>query len=76
MRMALGIHRLTYLGFAMLLLACQHASPPPAYLSSHPTWEMYPRASSPPSSCPGQYRITMESYTGDIFMGCWGQTTD
>jgi len=75
MRMALGIHQSTYLGFAMLLIACQHAPPPP-HLLSHPIEEMFPRASSPPPKCPGQYRNSMESYTGDIFMGCWGHKTD
>jgi hypothetical protein len=75
MRMARRIHQSTYLGFAMLLLACRHAPPPP-YLPSHPKEEMFPRASSPPPACPGQYRIFMESYSGDIFMGCWGHKTD
>jgi hypothetical protein len=74
MRMAQRIRQSTYLCFAMLLLACQHASP--AFLPSHPKEEMFPRASSPPPNCPGQYRISMESYTGDIFMGCWGNKTD
>jgi hypothetical protein len=76
MRTALCIHHSTYLGLAMLLLACQHAAPPPPYLPGHPIAEMFPRASSPPPDCPGQYRVSMESYTGDVFMGCWGQKTD
>ena len=75
MRMALRIHPSAYLGFAMLLLACQ-SSPPPPYLPPHPISEMFPRASSPPAGCPGQYRMTMESYTGEVFMGCWGQKAD
>jgi hypothetical protein len=74
--MALRIHQSTCVGLAMLLLACQHAQPPPAYLPSHQKEEMFPRASSPPPGCPGQYRISMESYSGDVFMGCWGQKTD
>jgi len=37
---------------------------------------MFPRASSPPPDCPGQYRMSMESYTGDVFMGCWGHKAD
>jgi hypothetical protein len=82
MRMALCIHqssyRASYLGLAMLLLACRHAAPPPPppYLPGHPIAEMFPRASSPPPDCPGQYRVSMESYTGDVFMGCWGNKTD
>jgi len=60
----------------MLLLACRHAAPPPPYLPGHPVAEMFPRASSPPPDCPGQYRMSMESYTGDVFMGCWGQKTN
>src|ERR1700733_2322598 len=75
MRMARHIRQSIYLGFAMLLLACRHASPPP-YLPGHPQEEMFPRASSPPPGCPGQYRVAMQSYSGDIFMGCWGQKTD
>jgi hypothetical protein len=74
--MALGARQSTLLGLAMLLPACQHASPPPAYLPSHPIAEMFPRASSPPPNCPGQYRLSMESYTGDVFMGCWGHKAD
>jgi hypothetical protein len=70
------IHHSTYLGLAMLLLACQHEPPPRPYLPSHPKEEMFPRASSPAPSCPGQYRISMENYGGDIFMGCWGNKSD
>jgi hypothetical protein len=70
------IQQLTFLGFVMLLLACQHPSPPPYYLPSRPKQDLFPRGSSPPPDCPGQYRISMESYTGDIFMGCWGHKTD
>jgi hypothetical protein len=55
---------------AIPLLACQHAPP---YLPSHPISEMFPRASSPPPTCPGQYRLTIEDASGDVFLGCWGQ---
>jgi hypothetical protein len=57
----------------MLLVACQDAPP---YLQSHPSWEMFPRASSPPPNCPGQYRLTVENFNGDFFLGCWGTKTD
>jgi hypothetical protein len=53
------------------LAACQHQAPAP-YLPSHPAWEMYPRASSPPATCPGQYRTVIEDASGTIFLGCWG----
>jgi hypothetical protein len=74
--MALRIDQFSSLGLAAFLLACEHTSPPPPYLPSHPITEMFPRASSPPPSCPGQYRSLMESYAGDLFMGCWGQRAD
>jgi hypothetical protein len=54
----------------MLLGGCQDAPPP--YLQSHPSWEMFPRASSPPPDCPGQYRMVVENISGDFFLGCWG----
>jgi hypothetical protein len=38
--------------------------------------EMYPRGSSPPSNCPGQYRTTIEDYNGGIFLGCWDSKTN
>jgi hypothetical protein len=76
MRTALSIHQSVYLGLAILLIACRHAAPPPPYLPGHPVAEMFPRASSPPPDCPGQYRMSMESYTGDVFMGCWGHKAD
>jgi hypothetical protein len=60
-----------------LLLGCEHTpSKPPPNLPSHPTWEMFPRASSPPADCPGQYRSVIEDVNGDAFLGCWGQKTD
>jgi len=53
----------------ILLLGCEHT---PSHLPSHPTWEMFPRASSPPPSCPGQYRSVIADSNGDFFLGCWG----
>jgi hypothetical protein len=76
MGMARRIRHSGYLGMAILLLACRHADAPLPYLPSHPKEEMFPRASSPPSNCPGQYRASLESYDGDIFMGCWGSRVD
>jgi hypothetical protein len=73
MNVALIIDRSITLILATLLLACQHA---PAYLPSRPIGEMFPRASSPPPSCPGQYRTMIEHADGDYFMGCWGHKTD
>jgi hypothetical protein len=61
------------LGLAMLLVACHHASP---YLPSRPMADMFPRGSSPPEDCPGQYRSTLESASGSFFMGCWGIKTN
>src|ERR1700689_830538 len=58
---------------ATLLCACQSA---PAYLPSHPTWEMFPRASSPPANFPGQYRTTVENSNGTFFVGFWGTRAD
>jgi hypothetical protein len=58
---------------AMPLLACQHE---PTYLPSRPIGQMFPRASSPPPSCPGQYRSVIEDAHGDFFIGCWGHKTD
>jgi hypothetical protein len=55
----------------VLLAGCVHAPPP--HLPSHPTWEMFPRASSPPANCPGQYRSVIENADGDVFLGCWGE---
>jgi hypothetical protein len=57
------------LSLAVLLVACHH---PPPYLPSRPPGEMFPRASSPPPTCPGQYRSTLQASNGDIFLGCWG----
>ena len=56
-----------------LLLGCQHTPP---QLPSRPAWEMFPRASSPPPACPGQYRSVIENASGDFFLGCWGKKTD
>jgi hypothetical protein len=68
-KMARIIARPLLLSAALLLSACQHAPP---YLPSRPPGEMFPRASSPPPTCPGQYRTTIENYNGSIFLGCWG----
>ena len=78
MSVAAVISRSIALILWMLLLGCQHVPPQdtPAYLPSHPSWEMFPRASSPPSSCPGQYRNVIQDSTGDVFLGCWGQKAD
>jgi hypothetical protein len=38
--------------------------------------DMFPRGSSPPQDCPGQYRATLESDNGSFFMGCWGIKTN
>jgi hypothetical protein len=73
--MALRIHQSTYLGVAMLLLACRHDAPP-QYLPSRPIIDLFPRGSSPPPNCPGQYRTVIGEAGGDIFMGCWGHKTD
>ena len=54
---------------AVALPGCQHAPPK---LPSRPAWEMFPRASSPPPDCPGQYRTVLEDASGSIFLGCWG----
>lgn len=59
-----------------LLVGCGHTPSPLHQLPSHPTWEMFPRASSPPAECPGQYRSVIEDSKGDSFLGCWGQKTD
>jgi hypothetical protein len=58
---------------AMLLIGCQHSQP---YLPSRPPGEMFPRASSPPPDCPGQYRTIIEDVNGSIFLGSWGSRTD
>lgn len=65
------------LALGIQLLACQHKPAQPVHVSlpSRPTWEMYPRASSPPSDCPGQYRTVIQDMNGDLFLGCWGQKT-
>jgi hypothetical protein len=76
MGVALRLQHPTYLSLAVLLIACQHTAPRGPYLPSHPKEEMFPRASSPPPGCPGQYRISMENYGGAFFMGCWGQKVD
>jgi hypothetical protein len=67
---------LACLTLVLLAPACKHSDPPLPYLPSHPKSEMFPRASSPPSDCPGQYRTALESYDGDIFMGCWGNRAE
>ena len=67
------IHRLIALIPVVLLPGCGHT---PSHLQSRPTWEMFPRASSPPPECPGQYRSVIEDAGGSFFLGCWGQKTD
>jgi hypothetical protein len=69
MNVAPTINRPIYLGLAVLLVACHHAPP---YLPSRPLADMFPRGSSPPQDCPGQYRSTLESGSASFFMGCWG----
>jgi hypothetical protein len=59
------------LAITLTLTACQHPAPTHS-LPSRPSWEMYPRASSPPPTCPGQYRTVIEDASGTIFLGCWG----
>jgi hypothetical protein len=66
------IKRSICLKLATLLLACHHAP----YLPSRPIAQMFPRASSPPPTCPGQYRTTVENDNGTFFMGCWGNKTN
>jgi hypothetical protein len=61
------------LSAVMLLIGCQHApAHDPPYLPSRPPGEMFPRASSPPPACPGQYRSVIDDFNGTIFLGCWG----
>jgi hypothetical protein len=67
------ICRLFSLILAAPLHGC-HKAPPD--LPSHPASEMFPRASSPPPTCPGQYRMVLEDAKGGYFMGCWGRKTD
>jgi len=69
---AATVRRSVALILGMLLLACQHPQPALPFLPSHPITEMFPRASSPPASCPGQYRSVIEDAGGEIFLGCWG----
>jgi hypothetical protein len=72
MNVVLTINRPLCFGLAMLLVACHHAPP---YLPSRPLADMFPRGSSPPDDCPGQYRTTLESGSESFFMGCWGIKT-
>ena len=66
---------LTSLAVACLLASCGHAvRVDHAPLPSHPAFEMFPRASSPPADCPGQYRTTLEDHGNSVFLGCWGTT--
>jgi hypothetical protein len=69
MNVARSIDRSIALIPLILLLGCDHA---PSHLPSRPTWEMFPRASSPPPNCPGQYRSVIEDSNGAVFLGCWG----
>jgi hypothetical protein len=73
MNVALTMNRPLCLGLAMLLVACHHAPP---HLPSRPMADMFPRGSSPPQDCPGQYRSTLKSSSGSFFMGCWGIKTN
>jgi hypothetical protein len=56
----------------MLLAGCHYPAAAPPHPPVHPPWEMFARASSPPSSCPGQYRTTLEESSGTVFLICWG----
>jgi hypothetical protein len=69
MNVVFFINRSFCLGLAMMVGACHHAPP---YLPSRPLADMFPRGSSPPQDCPGQYRATLETGDGSFFMGCWG----
>jgi hypothetical protein len=60
------------IGLTTLLVACHHAPP---HLPSRPMADLFPRGSSPPQDCPGQYRAALESAGGSFFMGCWGIKT-
>jgi hypothetical protein len=71
--MAQILSAVTLLMLSVILLSCREAPP---YLPSHPISEMFPRASSPPPTCPGQYRSMIEDSGGTYFMGCWGQKQD
>jgi hypothetical protein len=73
MSVAALVDRSIMLILAMALVACQPAKP---YLPSRPAWEMFPRASSPPPNCPGQYRSVIQTASGDVFLGCWGHNAD
>ena len=61
---------------AMLQLACHHTPLAKPYLPSRPPGEMFPRASSPPPTCPSQYASVIADANGDIFLGCWGHKAD
>lgn len=76
MNVAAIVRRPIALTLAMLPLACHDTPPAKPYLPGHPIGEMFPRASSPPPTCPGQYRTVIEDATGDIFLGCWGHKPD
>jgi hypothetical protein len=56
----------------LLLAACHHTPTHQPSLPSRPPGEMFPRASSPPPNCPGQYRAEIENAGGNVFLGCWG----
>jgi hypothetical protein len=75
-RCAARYHRWLLVSAVLLTLGCQHAPPPAQALPNHPAWEMFPRASSPPGDCPGQYRSVIENVNGNIFLGCWGTRPD
>jgi hypothetical protein len=71
--MARILSAVTMLMLLVTLLSCREARP---YLAPHPISEMFPRASSPPPSCPGQYRSMVQDSGVTYFMGCWGQKQD
>ena len=77
MNVARGVDVSVALLLVTLLPGCAHTPPDtPPPLPSHPAWEMFPRASSPPSTCAGQYRSVIQDANGDTFLGCWGQKPD
>jgi hypothetical protein len=73
MNVALIVNRSICLGLAMMLIACRHAPP---NLPSRPISDLFPRGSSPPQDCPGQYRSMLETTERSFFIGCWGLKTN
>ena len=64
------LNAVTMLLLSVTLLSCRETR---SYLPPHPISEMFPRASSPPPTCPGQYRSMIQDSGVTYFMGCWGQ---